>query len=359
MRAILILILLFSTAHATAKDLGFRFDQASKKCKNANGAEGLNPSFFGQCGDFMGTSIGGLDWTNVDFRGSRFAASTVSDINFTNANLSYTSFAYATVTKLILTGATTTESDFSHVVFEGDFSGVKFDQVRLTGASFAGATLNGTIFKGNDCAGVVFEKASLTKADLRAGNFAGANFKTASLEGADLSGADFSETDLRSASLKDVKFDNAIFRNARINRKTVLPFSLDDAVKQGMVMKADGFAQMNGRTFVKVPAKGKMTDQAILAACRGEGLAVPCAGPKGSLYTDDKCLDVGWPDSTLPMNPLSQLLCGSYPSECKNQEFEGVFTYMGEQYSGGCGVLGSNWCASGIDHSDQLALCVE
>jgi hypothetical protein len=114
-------------------------------------------------------------------------------------------------------------------------------------------------------------------------------------------------------------------------------------------------------SLYKVPVVGTMTDTNVFNACSGAGLSTPCANPRGGLFTDNLCLDVGWNDQNNPMSTLARSLCDvAQPTECNILRDPGTFQYMGENWASrsSCGVVGTAWCAIGSDYSNHNALCI-
>src|SRR5689334_9670282 len=92
-QSIVILSFLFLAAGAQANDLGFRYRNG--RCLNGANAEGLNPSFIGQCSDLRNAVLGRLDFTQVDFSGSKFTNADLQQSKFDGANLTGVDFEAA------------------------------------------------------------------------------------------------------------------------------------------------------------------------------------------------------------------------------------------------------------------------
>ncbi len=88
-------ILLMLSWSVFGEDQGFRFEDG--KCLNSQSREGLNPAYFGQCGDLRQIRLGYLSVGSIDFRGSRFDNSTFIDVDFAGSDLSDTTFASAII----------------------------------------------------------------------------------------------------------------------------------------------------------------------------------------------------------------------------------------------------------------------
>lgn len=118
------------------------------------------------------------------------------------------------------------------------------------------------------------------------------------------------------------------------------------------------FTTLGGVAFYKVPVSGAMTDDNIRAACEAKGLSVPCQTNSGCFFNDAYCKSAT-PESSCgnPMSDLAFSLCGSSPATCSS--LAGVYQYMGNKWSGGCGAGGGSWCISGASTSNKMALCIK
>jgi len=120
----------------------------------------------------------------------------------------------------------------------------------------------------------------------------------------------------------------------------------------------------NGEIFYKVKVTGQMSSANVLAACQAAGLATPCDGAAGCQWNNDNCKVTSLSkDCGMPMSEASSIICGqgqvTYPHNCANGEFNGIYHYMNEWDSGSaCGVEVNSWCAKGNSHSDKWAWCV-
>jgi uncharacterized protein YjbI with pentapeptide repeats len=292
-------LLLVLSAPLFAKDLGFRYTDG--KCINSAGEEGLNSGYFGQCSDFRNTTIRGLDLNGVDLSGSHFESADVQQttlqqsnltavnfsstdlsgvdfdgailhqVNFTNAVLVNSVFGTADLLNSDFSGADMAGASLSFLSFPGckfsgaklngaimdnvdmtglDLTGVDLSSVNLENSIFDGVTLDNAIFNGAFLNSASFKKASgkkvnfrgakLNPADLSSANFSDSNFRQAILEGANLDGASFDGSDMRSVNMKDCQANKTTFLKTKINKRTILPFSMDEAVKRGMEMSTSG-----------------------------------------------------------------------------------------------------------------------
>jgi cysteine-rich repeat protein len=117
------------------------------------------------------------------------------------------------------------------------------------------------------------------------------------------------------------------------------------------------YEDWNGWTYYKVPVEGAMTDTNVANACLDCGLAVPCQALEGCAYNDNICTQTNNESSCgNPMEGISQLLCGQYPSEC--ELLWGVYQYLAHNWVGSCGAEQGLWCANGTNAYNKFALCV-
>jgi uncharacterized protein YjbI with pentapeptide repeats len=296
MRVFALVFLICLSIDAFGTDLGFRYSNG--KCVDQGGKEGLNPSFFGQCADMKGAVLGRLQLNDIDFSGSQFSSSDMqkttfhrcilNGVNFDGANLSgvefieakiaASSFKKSTLRNISFSEAAIAKTDFSEADFSAaqlsqfvastsKFNGAIFDNAdlsaaKLTGADFTGASLLAANLQGADLSGatltnanfvnamassvnltgakaqkVNFTSANLTKADLTRAAITESDFRRARLDESNLSNANFEGSDFRYAVLDNVKMSQTNFKRVVFNQKTVLPFTKDDAIKQGMAFK--------------------------------------------------------------------------------------------------------------------------
>ncbi|MBL8603385.1 MAG: hypothetical protein JNK72_15780 [Myxococcales bacterium] len=116
-------------------------------------------------------------------------------------------------------------------------------------------------------------------------------------------------------------------------------------------------ANVGGVYWYKVRVSGTMTDNNIRAHCLAAGLTVPCQSTAGCGYNDGLCAQYNFENSCgNPMLRLAQAICsGSSPPGCP--ALNGVYTYMGNAWAGGCGTLSGSWCSAGNGVANQFALC--
>jgi len=127
----------------------------------------LNNQLEGQCADFSGRNLYGLEMRSMNLCGANFS------------------------------GAVLRECDMSHGSFDDcDFSGATFHAVQAGSASFEQSVFTGTRFEGCNFWNAVFECADFTRAV-----FEDTNMHHATLDGCDFYGARFENTDLSTASI--------------------------------------------------------------------------------------------------------------------------------------------------------------
>lgn len=284
---------------AQARDLGFRYKNG--ECVDNSGAKGLNPGYIGQCGNLDRTTIANVDFSKQDLSGSsiqsadlqrssltgadltgvNFSGTDLSGVDFNEAKVHGTIFSTAVMVNAHLAGADVKDARFDNVNFSGAvLSYMKFPGSSFAGSNFAGATMDYVEMIGADLQGAILEKtnlhdavldraildkanlagtdlhnASLTEvsangailkgANLRAAKLNKAMLKTADLrlvqfDSADLSNADLSGSDIRKAVFNGAAVTGANFAQAKYDKKTVLPFSKEEADKFGMVLGGSG-----------------------------------------------------------------------------------------------------------------------
>ena len=118
------------------------------------------------------------------------------------------------------------------------------------------------------------------------------------------------------------------------------------------------FTKLGGVAFYKVPVTGAMTDDNIRTACESKGLSVPCQSGSECYFNDAYCKPAT-PESSCgnPMSDLAFSLRGSSPATCS--QLVGVYQYMGNKWTGGCGAGNRQWCISDASISNKTALCIK
>jgi len=299
MKSLILILATLGFASAHASDAGFRFNGTA--CVNSQGQSGLNPGFFGQCGDlqhivisglpldgtdFSGSVFDGSDFSTTSFQGAKFNGASLKGTNLTGTNLMNAQIHGANLQNAILTNAKLANadiqnSDFTKANFSGvalslmdlsgnklvgvNFSGSALDGVNLANADlssslFVGANLQGATLDGAKLNSANFATADLTKGSLKgatgtnvgfsgsllrqaaldAVDFAVCNFRGAQMDNSTMSKASFEASDMRSAVLQGADVADANFRGVRINHSTVLPITQDQAISMGMYFDASG-----------------------------------------------------------------------------------------------------------------------
>jgi uncharacterized protein YjbI with pentapeptide repeats len=210
----LLLITLGLMAHAT--DLGFRYQNG--KCVNADAAEGFNPGFIGQCGDFRAMTLTLSTLDDADLSGSTFAGANLQLVTFKNSFLVGVDFSRARLAGV----------DFYRAQIEmADFKETTLDNVKVGEAKFAN---------------VRFDLAKMSRLDLSYGDFMNCSFKSGDLSYANLFMANVSRSNfdgaiIKYADLTDAIVAGATFTGATYNRYTRLPFSSETAEHWQMILK--------------------------------------------------------------------------------------------------------------------------
>ena len=169
-------------------------DPPRSVCVNGYGEHGLNDASLeellktsdGECADWRGKDLGGINLPAVNFQGALLAAS--------------------------------------------DLSGANIRKARLRGADLAGALFRGADMRVADISKLDMKKADLSGADLSGALFFRTDMRDCDLTGANFQGARFSRADLRGA-----KTEGARFLYAEYDSATRLPFSPEHAARLGMI----------------------------------------------------------------------------------------------------------------------------
>eukprot|EP00058_Branchiostoma_floridae_P004327 XP_002589815.1 hypothetical protein BRAFLDRAFT_90503 [Branchiostoma floridae] len=118
-------------------------------------------------------------------------------------------------------------------------------------------------------------------------------------------------------------------------------------------------ALYKGWHYYKVPVTGEMTSSNVKATCEAAGYVAPCPGDSECRYSSSSCVATGLKDCGLPMNDVSQVLCGNKPNDCA--QFDGVYQFMDnwESEDDACGVESGSWCVGGVETEDRYAFCAK
>lgn len=283
-------------ANKQAVDKGFRFKDG--KCVNEQGQEGLNPSYFGQCGDLRGVRLEHFELVGLDLSGSDYSGSNLTDIHFENTIIDHVSFKAARISGSDFSDAIVREADFSesrlrnnamsvksfqntsfesadlaesmlsYVRFEGvnlrgallqranleeavfsdcDLSGVDFTGAILNEANFTNIVLKDAVFSIASLVGTIFHRSLLIKAKMNGVDLTRADLREASLMESDLSGAILTEANfekanlslshLMNADLSRTNLQQTILTAAKANKKTLFPFNDEERERRGVIMQ--------------------------------------------------------------------------------------------------------------------------
>ena len=215
----LILTSALASMSTQAEDKGFRWDSGDRKCYNAQKEEGLNPEFSGQCGQWIQKNFTN-EFSNGEFQGTRIESST-----FQNGKMEYAD----------LQGLTSKSNRMENTSFYGskllwslwedsNLRGSDLSYVAVDGSQFKNSDLRNTRLTGASLNGVGFAAVHLDRADLQDAYMVGAQLITTTLNNALLCGTDMS----------NVQVVRSTFRGAIYDSSTRLPFSEQEAQKQGM-----------------------------------------------------------------------------------------------------------------------------
>ena len=302
----LVMLAVAASRQSYAVDLGFRYQEG--RCLNAQGVEGLNPSFFGPCADLRQMTLARAQLDDVDFSGSKFTDSDLRHTTFRHAILVGVDFQKTRMDGADLSGARLTKANFKHA----QLSGARFAGASLSENSFAGADMAGMDFSYVPCAdcrfeqanlraarlvGVRFERARLDHADLREANLTdavltGASLIQSNLDRAVLRAANFTNADLVMASLlganlAKARLTGARLQNAVYDARTRLPFGDSEARTRAMVFRSRYEFSGVGRDLALSDLQGWQVCHhslyaetvgldAVMAACQGEYIMLAC-----------------------------------------------------------------------------------
>lgn len=234
---ILIALLPFFSA---AEDLGFRYNGSA--CVDKNGNQGLNPSFFGQCGDMRHLTVRNANFDGTDFSGAVFDGADFQMTSFNGATLSYASFVGTDLTGCPMTNALIQSTNFSKAILVNvHFAGANiqssnFSGTNLSGIAFSTMTLTYNSFKGANMSGAALDGADLSGSDLTSANLKGANCQSGKLSGATLDHADFTGANLTGASLTSATGSLTIFKTALLRQANLTGAKLLNANMHGAQM---------------------------------------------------------------------------------------------------------------------------
>jgi uncharacterized protein YjbI with pentapeptide repeats len=126
-----------------------------------------------------------------------------------------------------------------------DAGRANFTNLNLEGFSFRNANLERADLMGVkamsiDLSKAFAEHAKMTRGNFKYGRFLKARLKKSRMRYSDFTGANFSDADLRNCNLKGSDFTRVNFKGANLkgavfDKKTILPFSTEKALKRGMI----------------------------------------------------------------------------------------------------------------------------
>lgn len=231
---------------ATAIDLGFRYKDG--RCLDKDGNEGVNPAYFGQCGDLSGVRLGNFSLDGIDISGSKWKASDLSSVSFKNARIVGVDFSSARISGVDFTDSVIENVDFTDAVFKNItlfdaqlhqlvfkrsnlsgnqltyaefknsiFEDVDFSNTDLADAKFSSSKLIGVNFTRANLEGIVFKESTLEKINFSSTKLMGAEFSSM-----DLSGYDFSNSNLQSAQFLNSNLTGAQFVQADLSSSALV-----------------------------------------------------------------------------------------------------------------------------------------
>ncbi len=294
-----VLLALAFSFSVQARDMGFRYK--SGECVDDQGVKGLNPGYIGQCGNLDRTVISNVDFSQMDLSGSsiqsadlqrssmtganltavNFSGTDLSGVDFNQAKIYGTNFSNAVLVNAHMAGADVKDARFDNVNFsESVLSYMSFPGCSFAGSNFSGATMDHVELRGADLHGAILEKAilreaildkanldqsnlvssdlrnaslkqitanaaKLRNANLRSAQLQKSTIKAADLRGAQLDSADLSNVDLSGSDVRRAAFTGTVltgvnFQQVKFDKRTVLPFTKEEAEKLGMVMLGGG-----------------------------------------------------------------------------------------------------------------------
>lgn len=164
--------------------------------------------------DLSNQDFSGLDLSKLNLEGGRFAES-----RFTGCRLAGARLVRADLREAHLAGTDLTGADLT----EAKLDGADFAKALLPGARLPGTTLRWTDFSGATLTGADFSRASgktcsFSEANLTQGRFREASLPSADFSGASLAGADFTDAQLQDASIEGAKAAGIVAERADLSR---------------------------------------------------------------------------------------------------------------------------------------------
>lgn len=230
------------------------------KCLDINRKPGLNPGYFGDCGNLEGQDLKGKKFERISMRGAKltradFTDSTFVEVDLEGANLNDSSFIRSSFYKVnfksaLLWRVRAFDSTFISSSFEfanlssakllnsrfeySVFTGAKLLVVEAIGSSFAAVVAKSIIAVGSN-----FSKSSFSGAQLDDSNFTGSNLNHAnfskvvssgmnlnkvSCTGTDFSHTRFSQFNMIEAKCADVNFEEMRWSFGNLFRTKIIGF---------------------------------------------------------------------------------------------------------------------------------------
>lgn len=187
--------------------------------------------------DLSGANLSGLDLSGLDLRGANLDGADLSGAILKGAKLDGASAKGANLADATFVNTTFDGADFSNAKFDRAFIGKEDEQdvaawdmdrrlvasgVKLDGASFKEARLQGVFFKNASAVGADFSHLHSDVVTFRASNLEGANFEGASgrklsFFESDLSGAALTKTAVNNIDITSTILDQTKFAGSSLN----------------------------------------------------------------------------------------------------------------------------------------------
>lgn len=191
----------------TVGDLGFRYRQDQRACRNSLDEEGRSKDFLGECGRLEGRHM-----RRVQLRTYNIIASLNQDLVIEGSFIEWLSAQVSRWENVHMLSTKLWDSEFQHSVLEN----VVFDAVDLRGVSFREAKL----------VNVTFRNAKMMDMSFRGARLQGVKFENTTCQICDFSGADMGDTQM------DLPFQKASF-----SLGTRLPFPYEQVGKYGFELR--------------------------------------------------------------------------------------------------------------------------
>lgn len=213
-----------------AGDDGYRYNLERMRCENKN-RWGLNPDFFGECGNIENLDIKSLDFKNQTLigiwaRDIDFSSKDMSGVDISGGIFNRSQFVKTDLSKANLVFTRVPDANFQEAVLRGAvMQELHAFLTKFNSADMSDADLRGGHLGNSDFVQTNFSNSKLTNADFTSSDASGANFTNAKLHG-----VNFSHTNLKGAN-----FENADLNRAAYDDCTKLPFFEWTAKRRGMV----------------------------------------------------------------------------------------------------------------------------